>query len=320
MDVVYGLDKHPVYGSLKRMLGYFCEETGGKLDFGFERPGQLVFGNSSRFIKRNPMEFSKNKLHIIGSPLVGLETWEALVRGCPFLSLEEYYEKGLPRDTAALSLLSLFKNHPFISLTKRTKGFLEKRGFTQILIPPAAEIRKGSKRREHTLFIGQLHSETKNPFLFLKIAERMKGEKFIIIGSGSLSEKVKSEAARLGNVEVIDRVESREELFSEYFGKAKALVHPAYIDPIGFVIIEALSASTPVIASKAAGASDFLPEEWQVGGYEPGEWAKRLSSALGDTKKAGEVFEKENLNIESPYFKEAAKKMVEIVSEHGWLA
>ena len=79
---------------------------------------------------------------------------------------------------------------------------------------------------------------------------------------------------------------------------------------MGFVVVEALSCSTPVLASAGVGASDYLPEAWRVATYDIDEWVRKIR-ALNDeaTEVAERAFEEENLNIESSYFEETALRI-----------
>ncbi|PIZ98269.1 hypothetical protein COX84_02180, partial [Candidatus Micrarchaeota archaeon CG_4_10_14_0_2_um_filter_49_7] len=90
-------------------------------------------------------------------------------------------------------------------------------------------------------------------------------------------------------------------------------VQPAFRDPIGFVVVEALSAQTPVLASRGVGTSDYLPAEWIADPANKNEWVaktqKILSNLEQNARLAETTFEKEHLNIEDPYFRQAAGKL-----------
>jgi len=124
----------------------------------------------------------------------------------------------------------------------------------------------------------------------------------------------------MSNVEIIEYVETREELFRDYYAKAKALIHPAEKDAVGFVVVEALASSTPVLASAGVGGSDYLPETWRVTTNRVEEWVQKVEALSdGDVRVAEKTFEQENLNIESPYFREIAKKISTFLTKRGWL-
>ena len=175
----------------------------------------------------------------------------------------------------------------------------------------------GSKYRKHVLCVSRTVAN-KNPQLSLKLAEHFKKEQFVMIGRGELSKEISEKAKALPNLKIIDSVQEREELF-KYYSEAKLLIHPAWKDPIGHVIIEALSTQTPVLASSGAGASDFLPKEWIASPKNEQEWIEKTKAILENQeesiRKAEEVFEKEHLNIEDPYFEKVADELAETLKK-----
>ena len=66
-------------------------------------------------------------------------------------------------------------------------------------------------------------------------------------------------------------------LFKNYFAKAKALIHPVFKDPIAFVVVEALCASTSVLASSQVGASGYPPKKWKITDCEVNSWEKAVT-------------------------------------------
>jgi len=84
-----------------------------------------------------------------------------------------------------------------------------------------------------------------------------------MIGKGPLLQQVKSYSDNYSNVSVFDYI-SNERLFTDFYSRAKVLIHPAIKDPIGFTVIEALSTSTPVLASSYCGASVFYPNSYSI--------------------------------------------------------
>ena len=85
------------------------------------------------------------------------------------------------------------------------------------------------------------------------------------------------------------------------------------------VVVEALSCSTPVLASSSTGASDFLPEEWKMRSFNINDWTERVSSILEREKenidKASSTFQSEHLNISDRYFEDKSKKVQKYIIE-----
>jgi glycosyltransferase involved in cell wall biosynthesis len=235
----------------------------------------------------------------------------------PLLIAEEYSARNRVLDWVVRVFLFPFRNTLFLSQTRRSKHFLENSRVRSFLIPPAEPKRIGKKGRKNVLFVSKLLA-TKNPLIFLKLAAAFPEEKFILIGKGEMEKEIAEKAKSLPNLKIIDKVESREELF-KYYSEAKLFIHPAWKDPIGHVIIEALSTQTPVLASSGAGASDFLPKEWVASPKDEQEWIQKTKYILEhqeeSIKKAEEIFEKEHLNIDDPYFEKVAEELVETLKK-----
>jgi glycosyltransferase involved in cell wall biosynthesis len=269
--------------------------------------------SQDNYFHYTPLPLKKSNFYLMRSPLISLGTWEAFLRRVPFCIIEEYHRRNNYKNFIARALLFPFRNHPVLSSTKQTCAFLDEFGIEAILVPPALEGGKGAlpKERKHVLYVGKL-LPSKNSFLFVELAREFPDEEFIMVGDGPLYEDIEREAQSIGNLKLIKRIGPREDLFSLY-AQAKMLIHPAWKDPIGFVVIEALSRQTPVLASKNAGASDFLPRKWAA---EPGnkkEWMEKIRKILNaqqeSIKLAEKTFEKEHLNINDPYFREVAEEL-----------
>lgn len=307
---------HPVYGSTDVVV----RELARGLSLSYSEYTKPAFAMSSKssLISYKSLDYRTPSVFILKSPLICLETLEAQMRGVPFVLEEEYFARNSPRDSAARALLRFFRGIPSVALTKRTKTFMESAGLKPFLVPPATKRRRGKRKRGHILYVGKMIG-SKNPLLVLKLAEALKDEEFVMIGAGPMSKEVGRRAGGLGNVRVIGQAVPREKLF-DYYSGAKLLLHPAFKDPVGFVIIEALSTQTPVLASRGAGASDYLPGEWVA---DPGDWRDWLSKAKSiiqnqdaSTKKADEIFTTEHLDISDRYFRDIAGSIAtEIISK-----
>jgi glycosyltransferase involved in cell wall biosynthesis len=265
------------------------------------------------------LRFSPENLYVLSSPIMCLEAWRAMLYGVPALIVEEYFSESRSRDLLVSSLLLPFRSYPFVSFTKRTHAFLEKRSFNSFLIPPAERKQGGSKNRDMLLYVSRM-IESKKPFLVLELARQLESERFVMVGKGPLLPHIKKRAEGMSNVEIIEFVETREELFRDYYAKAKALLHPAEKDAVGFVVVEALASSTPVLASAGVGASDYLPETWRVGTRRVGEWVRKIGALSDDDVRLAEkTFEQENLDIESSYFRETGQMISAFLTNRGWL-
>jgi len=304
--LVDAIGSHTVYSQIHNVMSNVSNH------FGFTyRPISPSYDNSRIitlsstnyvFYIRN-LDLKRTGIYAANSPLLNINAWEALVKNSPMVLIEEYFARGNYRDLIAKSMLLPFNGYPFICLTKKTAAFLNHIGIKYFLIPPTEEKRQALKRRKHILFVGRAEP-SKNPFFFLNLAKRFRDEHFVFIGRGSLSEQIAMKAKECGNIEYAPFVESKEEFF-DYYRNAKLFIHPALRDPIGQVIIEALSTSTPVLASSNTGASSFLPSDWIMKTFDEEVWIDRIKHILANQEdsiaQAGLVFEKEHLNSSDPY-------------------
>jgi glycosyltransferase involved in cell wall biosynthesis len=315
MEITEMAGKHPVYDSIRRVLSLIPFPGNPRIssihpDYSNSR---IFTVSQNNYIHYTPIPLKKENFYLMRSPLISLGTWEALFKRVPFCIIEEYHRRNNYKNFIARLLLFPFKGHPSLSSTKQTCAFLNEFGIRAILGPPALKKGKGSPagNRKHVLFVGKL-LPSKNPMLFAKLARRFPKENFVMLGEGPLLEEMEQEARSLKNLKVIRKVESRREVFSLY-ADAKLLLHTAKQDPIGFVVIEALSTQTPVLASKNAGASDFLPKEWVAKPSREAEWEEKMRKILGNQeasiKLAEKTFEKEHLDIVDPYFAKVAREL-----------
>lgn len=307
---------HAVYQSIYQTLGHVVGIEPVKPGTGALR---VVHSGKSFNIQDLDTQFSADTLHVMNSPIMCVGAWRALLHRAPAIFVEEYFDETRLKDCLVASLLSPFRSYPFISFTKRTHSFLMRRRLKSFLVPPAERKRSGSRSRDGLLYIGRM-TENKKPDFVLDLAERLPDERFTLVGTGPLLPLVRKRSRRLANVEIIEFVETRDELFRDYYGRAKALIHPADRDPVGFVIIEALSTSTPVISSVGVGVSDYLPKPWRVATHDLGIWAQTIDRISDrDLKVAENTFERENLNIESPFFRQTAERLSTFLRERGWI-
>ena len=302
MDIYFWDTPHPVYLSLIKTYSFSR----------LKKYKTIVFLKTfTNHLETSNKQIKKDEVYITKSPIISLFTWKLKFNKAKFFVFEEYFERKNIKDLYAKFLISQFKEYPFIAMTKRTKRFLEKNGIKVFFIPPAEKKRNYSFKRRYITMVSRL-VPSKNITLFLKLAEIFPNEEFLLIGKGELKNKVIEYSKKHKNLKYIEFVERRKELF-KYYAKSKLLIHPVKKDPIGFVIIEALSTSTPVISSSSAGASDFLPKEWVLNTFDINAWKKKIEEIIVNNEenvhKANETFIRENLDIESPYFDKVAKQI-----------
>jgi glycosyltransferase involved in cell wall biosynthesis len=308
---------HPVYQSLYKTL---CHIDGIEIErLEFWQLLHVLYRSKTFHFQKLDLSFSKKNLYVMNSPVMCLEAWEALLRRVPAIIVEEYFTKGALKDSLVSTVLQFFREYPFICFTKRSHAFLANRSIQSLLVPPAERKRSGSRNRNGLLWVSRM-VESKNPFFVLELARQLKDERFVLVGKGPLLSEVRAKAKEIPNVQIVEFVETREELFRDYYAKAKALIHPAVKDPIGFVVVEALASSTPVLASAGVGASDYLPKAWRVETNRVDEWVRKIDALSDeDVKLAEKTFEQENLNVDSPYFREIAQKISTFLIKRGWL-
>ncbi|MGB9719658.1 MAG: glycosyltransferase [Candidatus Anstonellales archaeon] len=303
------LGRHPVYQAIHLIASHI--KNGPVISVDCAKNLRYIYRGKTFHIQMLDILLSKSDIYCFNSPLIELKAWEALFKKVPMILVEEYYEKNWLKDLIVSFLLLPFKNCIFIALTKRTYYFLKKRGFMVFLIPPADKKRKITKKRKYILFVGRLCA-SKNPQLVVDLAKKIKDEHFIIIGRGPLSHFVEKASRELPNLKYIPYIKQREKLF-DYYSEAKLLIHPAFKDPVGFVVIEALSTGTPTLVSAFTGASDYLPENWVLDDLSSQKWAEKIREIVKNLSVnvavAERTFDKEHLNLDDIYFNEVAKNI-----------
>lgn len=309
MQIADALPNHRVYQSIRKVLAKVTADSGAEYKVLTEvRNSSRIYRIKGTYLINVPIKFSKENIYVLTSPLMSMESWRAHIGRTPVILVEEYWTKKNTFDAVAKLIFKACRRYPFFALTKRTYDFLKNAGNTVFLIPPAEKKGTGDRKRKHILFVGRL-TKMKNPELIIKIAKIMSKEKFVIVGQGELSEKIIDKIAKMKNVRYIPVVNNRSELF-ELYKEAKLFIHPAIKDPVGFVIIEALSMSTPCLASTATGSSDYLPKEWTVDIYDELVWVEKVKKIIENleqnVKIAEKIFENEHLNIDDEYFYKVA--------------
>ena len=139
-------------------------------------------------------------------------------------------------------------------------------------------------KREIVLFLGRLTIQ-KGAEFFLRAARKVcdfePDVRFVVAGSGDLLPRLISEAIDLG---ISDRVVFTGLLSDEevrhIYGISSVYVMPSVSEPFGITALEAVSAGTPVIASKTAGFSEVFNNCLRVDFWDVDEMANLIVSLL----------------------------------------
>lgn len=113
-----------------------------------------------------------------------------------------------------------------------------------------------SRSPNQFLFIGRLESDQKRPELAVKGAALVPGANLDIIGDGPEFEKLTFITGSMDNVQLLGRLPHSK--LSELMSKARGLVIPSRYEGIPKVVIEAMAAGLPVIATRAQGLSEIV--------------------------------------------------------------
>ena len=139
-------------------------------------------------------------------------------------------------------------------------------------------------KREIVLFLGRLTIQ-KGAEFFLRAARKVvdfePDVRFVVAGSGDLLPRLISEAIDLG---ISDRVVFTGRLSDEevrhIYGISSVYVMPSVSEPFGITALEAVSAGTPVIASRSAGFSEVFSNCLRVDFWDVDEMANKIVSLL----------------------------------------
>lgn len=114
------------------------------------------------------------------------------------------------------------------------------------------------------LFVGRL-VKVKGVEIIFELAKALKSIKFIIVGTGPLSEELLDKTSAFSNVKFLGKVENRD--LPNFYNSANLLLIPSklikqeYEEGIPRVMIEALSCGLPVVATPAGGIPDVFSEK-----------------------------------------------------------
>jgi glycosyltransferase involved in cell wall biosynthesis len=129
-----------------------------------------------------------------------------------------------------------------------------------VLIPSCYELPADARpgAREHVLWVGTIHPY-KRPEWFLDMAERLPGQRFVLVGGQSVGDhggyfdKVRSRAERLPNVEFTGFRPLAE--VEKLFDRARVLVSTSMYEGMPNVFLQAWARGVPTIATVDVGAS-----------------------------------------------------------------
>jgi L-malate glycosyltransferase len=104
----------------------------------------------------------------------------------------------------------------------------------------------------------------------IKAARQLQGQApevhFILLGDGKIRSELEQQALGLTNISFVGKQHD----MGNWFKAANMLVHPAYSEGLGSVILEALAAKLPVVASRAGGIPDIIDHNQSGLLIEPG--------------------------------------------------
>ena len=197
---------------------------------------------------------------------------------------------GIPRPRGAVSSMTFrvlervilglcsFKYSRMVALTNSDKSMLMAFGVSGEaidVIPNGVDIREfegihpGNFRGEYgvpaevflVLFIGRLH-EQKGVEVLLRAAERLKRNDvhFVVVGSGHREEEYRGLADELEAVNVLFAGEIGRGKLLNAFASSDVFVLPSLFEGMPYVVLEAMAAGKPVIASRLPGLTEVIRE------------------------------------------------------------
>ena len=149
-------------------------------------------------------------------------------------------------------------------------------------VPPEHAVRS-SLERDRVLWVGTIH-DYKRPHLFLDIAERLPGRRFVMIGgpsvggerlNGGYFEEVRARAATLANVEFTGFLPLAE--VERWFDRARLLVLTSVYEGMPNVFLQAWARGVPTVSTVDVGAA--VNTVFQ----EAGQGAARVETLLSDS-------------------------------------
>ena len=139
-------------------------------------------------------------------------------------------------------------------------------------------------KQKVVLFLGRLTIQ-KGAEFFLRAAKKVNEHEpdvwFVVAGDGDMLTRLIDQAVELG---ISDRViftgRLTDDEIKHIYGIASVYVMPSVSEPFGITALEAISASTPTIASKTAGVCETLRNCLKVDFWDTDEIANKIVSVL----------------------------------------
>ena len=133
-------------------------------------------------------------------------------------------------------------------------------------------------RKNHLLIVRQLPA----------LVERFPGLKLWILGAGDQYEVLAAEAALLGVSGNLVLAGFRTDV-PDLIPGMDVLAHPALMEGFGYVLVEAMAAGVPVVASDTSNLPEIIDDGitgWLLSPRDGGLWARRLAELLADPELA----------------------------------
>jgi len=137
-----------------------------------------------------------------------------------------------------------------------------------VVIPSCYELpanRNAPGSQDCVLWVGMVQ-EGKRPGLFLELAERMPGRRFVMIGgprpgAQAFYERIRAQAARLPNLELTGFLPLAE--VEPWFDRARVLVNTSAYEGMPNTFLQAWARGVPAVATVDAGAAIVFPDAAQ---------------------------------------------------------
>jgi len=185
-----------------------------------------------------------------------------------------------------------------------------------ILDPEKSKIHKNEKI---VLFMGRITMQ-KGPEYFLaaakKVLEVMDNVKFVMAGSGDMTQRTIELAAQMGiGHKVLFTGFLRGNDVDKVFRMADLFVMPSVSEPFGLVPLEALRNDVPVIISKQSGVAEVLNHVLKVDFWDINEIANKIVAVLRHPPLQSTLREHGNFEVRKFSWTDSAEKCVHIYKE-----